>query len=314
MPIGLGLASSHAGALFRPAKVWPAFYRWLTEGVPQPHQATEETEEVIQSYVDRIERAFSVLRGEMERYRPDALIIVGDDQGTLFDKSNMPSFGIYIGPEVWGSLNLRALGEPEEENHITLRCHQEIASYLAKALIEQGFDLSWSKELRPMGKPKYGIAHAFTHPMPKLMPKLDIPVVPIFVNDFFPPLPTGPRCYELGKAIARALEKRAERVAIYASGGLSHDPRGPRAGWIDEPLDRWVLERLSEGNGEALCHLFTFDSDTLRGGSGEIRNWIIVAGACEGARSVVVDYIPAHHAVTGLGFAYWPPQEIDRTR
>ena len=90
-----------------------------------------------------------------------------------------------------------------------------------------------------------------------------------------------------------------------ASGGLSHDPRGPRAGWIDAPLDHWVLEQLNKGNGAALCHLFEFDSDTLRSGTGEIRSWIVVAGACSGVPATIVDYIPAHHAVTGLGFAYW---------
>ena len=97
-------------------------------------------------------------------------------------------------------------------------------------------------------------------------------------------------------------------MAILGSGGLSHDPRGPRAGWVDEPLDRWVLERLERGEGEALQHLFTFDSDTLRGGTGEIRSWIVVAGAFPAAGATVVDYLPARHAVTGLGFAYWPPE------
>jgi protocatechuate 4,5-dioxygenase beta chain len=72
-------------------------------------------------------------------------------------------------------------------------------------------------------------------------------------------------------------------------------------------LDRWVLQQLCSGNGEALCHLFEFDSDTLRSGTGEIRSWIVVAGAYSGTRATLVDYIPAHHAVTGLGFAYFSP-------
>ena len=98
----------------------------------------------------------------------------------------------------------------------------------------------------------------------KVMPKLNIPIVPFHVNSYFPPMPSARRCYELGRVIAEALKDRPEKVAIMASGGLSHDPRGPRAGWIDAPLDRWVLEQLRSGDGEALCHLFEFDSDTLR--------------------------------------------------
>ena len=54
-----------------------------------------------------------------------------------------------------------------------------------------------------------------------------------------------------------------------------------------------------------MSNLFAFDSATLRGGSGEIRAWIVAAGACPWGAEVV-DYIPAHHAKAGLGFAYWP--------
>jgi protocatechuate 4,5-dioxygenase beta chain len=77
---------------------------------------------------------------------------------------------------------------------------------------------------------------------------------------------------------------------------------------VDEPLDRWVLERLASGEGARLKDLFTFDSDTLRSGTGEIRSWIAVAGAFDGTKATIVDYIPARHAVTGLGFAYWTPE------
>jgi aromatic ring-opening dioxygenase LigB subunit len=139
----------------------------------------------------------------------------------------------------------------------------------------------------------------------KVTPQLNVPIIPFHVNAYFPPMPSARKCYELGRSIAEAVRDRPEKVAIMASGGLSHDPRGPRAGWIDAPLDRWVLEQLRSGNGEALCHLFEFDSDTLRSGTGEIRSWIVVAGACRGAKATIVDYIPAHHAVTGLGFAYF---------
>jgi protocatechuate 4,5-dioxygenase beta chain len=54
--------------------------------------------------------------------------------------------------------------------------------------------------------------------------------------------------------------------------------------------------------------MYQFDSMTMRSGTGEMRAWITTGGAMEemGSRAVVVDYIPAHHAVTGLGFAYWP--------
>lgn len=312
--LALGLASSHAPSMFRSAEHWPTIHRVLTEGVPQPPQIRDETPDVLEAYVKRIENGFAALRAQLEAVRPDALLVVGDDQGEVFSPDNVPSYCLFTGSEVRGTLNVSLIGEAEEENHVTIRCHRELALHLFGWLKERGFDLASLDVVKPLGRPKRGIGHAFTRPVVKVIPKLDIPTINLHLNAYFPPLPDARHCYELGRAIAEAFEGRPERVAIMASGGLSHDPRGPRAGWIDTALDHWVLDQLKSGQSEALCHLFEFDSDTLRGGTGEIRSWIVVAGACAGAKATVIDYIPAHHAVTGLGFAYWSPQEMDRTR
>ena len=86
---------------------------------------------------------------------------------------------------------------------------------------------------------------------------------------------------------------------------------GFNRGWIDRDLDTWILRKISEGTGEELAKLFAFESDMFHGGTGEIRSWITVAGAFDSIPGEVVDYIPLHHAVTGLGFAYWQrPAEV----
>lgn len=301
----LGLAASHAPSMFRGLEHWAPIHRVLTNGVPQPPEIEKETPEVLQGYIDRIDKGFNVLKKQIEAYKPDALLVVGDDQGEVFTEAKMPIFCVFTCPEVHGSVNISLLDEPDEDNHITLRCHSELACCLLNELERKGFEISESKEFKPLGKPKRGIGHAFTRPVVKVIPNLDIPIIPFHVNAYFPPMPSARRCYELGQSIAYALKGRPEKVAIMASGGLSHDPRGPRAGWIDTALDNWVLQQLASGNGEALCHLFEFDSDTLRSGTGEIRSWIVVAGACSEAKATIVDYIPAHHAVTGLGFAFF---------
>jgi len=301
----LGLAVSHAPSMFRGLEHWPLIHRVLTDGVPQPREIEKETAAVLQSYIDRINLGFEALKKQLEALKPDVLLVVGDDQAEVFTEANMPTYCLFTCAEVHGSINIGLIGEPEEENHITLRCAADLALYLLGALKRDGFYVSESKELKPLGRPKRGLGHAFTRPVVKVTPQLNVPVIPLHVNCYFAPMPPARQCYELGQAIAHALQDRPERVAIMASGGLSHDPRGPRAGWIDTSLDRWVLEQLRSGNAERLCHLFEFDSDTLRSGTGEIRSWIVVAGACSEARATIVDYIPAHHAVTGLGFAYF---------
>src|SRR5439155_1601548 len=193
--LGLGLATSHAPSMFRGLEHWASIHRVLTNGVPQPPEIENETSEVLRDYIDRIKKGFDALKKQIEAYKPDVLLVVGDDQAEVFTEANMPPFCLFTCSEVHGSINISLIEEPEDENHITLRCHSA--------------------------------------------------------------------------------------------------------------LDRWVLKQLESANGEALCHLFEFDSDTLRGGTGEIRSWIVVAGACSEARATIVDYIPAHHAVTGLGFAFF---------
>lgn len=308
--LGLGLASSHAPMMFEPKERWHlAFERVVPETGRDslPYAAKQETLDVIEGYIQRINAAFDVLRQQVEAYRPDAVIMIGDDQGDVFDASFNPTFAIYTGDELWG-LTGTIFSPREERRKITFPCHAELARFLHKGLVKRGFDLVSSAVFRPLGRPENGVSHMIAHLVPQVTPNLDIPIIPFFMNEYFPPLPSAARCYDLGVAIAEVLAERPERVAIYASGGLSHDPRGPRSGWIDEPLDRWVLERIERNEGEALKNLFTFDSDTLRSGTGEIRAWISVAGAMR-RRGVVVDYIPAHHTLTGLGFAYWPPLE-----
>ena len=305
--LGLGIASSHAPAMFCPLEFWPKVYAAIPDYMKdsQPHAAKLETPEVINAQIERIGKALGVLRGELERYAPDALVVIGDDQGDMFNDSNMPSFCIYTGEEIWGSTAPGYMDEAPELSRVTIPVHAEIADYICSGLIKRQFDPSKSSCMQPLGNPERGGSHMIFNPVPRLVPDLDIPIVPIFVNEYYAPLPTARRCWDLGLALGEILAERPERIAIYASGGLSHDPAGPRAGWVDEPLDRWVLERIERNEGEQLTSLFTFDSDTLRGGSGEIRAWITVAGACQRAAKIV-DYFPSHHAKAGLGFAYWP--------
>ena len=308
--LGLGLASSHAPGIFCPVDLWPKVYGAIPDYTKesQPAGAKLETREVLEKYLARINAAFEVLRQQLEAYRPDALIIVGDHHIDLFNNSNMPTLAIFTGDEVWGSSKPFYMDDPPEASRIHITVHSVLAKFLLKGLIKHGFDPSNVGVMQPLGDPERGVSHMLVLPAPKLMPKLDIPTIPIFLNENFPPLPTAKRCWDLGVALREILSERPERVAIYASGGLSHDPFGPRAGWIDEPLDRWVLERIGTGNAEELTNLFTFDSDTVRGGTAEIRAWITAAGACQ-RPAKIVEYVPVHHIKVGLGFAYWPPIE-----
>jgi protocatechuate 4,5-dioxygenase beta chain len=296
--------------MFCPKEVWPKVYSAIPEYMKgsQPHTAKLETLDVIEGYLKRINSAFEVLRKQIEDYKPDAIIVVGDDQEDMFSLANNPAIAVYTGDSVWGSSLPAYIDLPPEASRITIPVHQQLANVLIKGLVKRGFDPAKCDSMDVRGNhPERGASDMIVYPWPKLVPKLNIPVIPVFLNAYYPPQPTGLRCWELGEAIADTFKDRPERIAIYGSGGMSHDPFGPRAGWIDEPLDRWVFERIESGRSDELANLFSFDSAAMHGGTGELRAWITAAAACPWPGKKV-EYIPAHHAKTGLGFCYWPAQ------
>lgn len=306
MPIVLGLASSHAPSMFSSAEQWPKIHKGLVRDVPQPPEIALETPQVIEDYVRRIGEGFAKLRGQIEEHRLDALIIVGDDQDEVFSSACNPTLAVYLGKTMSGSTSISWLGQTRAENHITLVGHPGLARVTVEGLLARDFDPALMDEIQAMARPEGGLGHAFVRVARAVhLHETGMPTIPLFINSYHPPMPSAARCYALGKALADIFAERPERIGLYGSGGLSHCPIGPRAGWVDEPLDRWVLERIQRGEGAQLQNLFTFDSDTLRSGTGEIRSWIVVAGAFDGGKGTVVDYLPARHAVTGLGFAYW---------
>lgn len=295
--------------MFVSAEHWPTVHRALVKDVPQPPELAQETPEVLEHYVRRIRKGFDALTEQLELARPDVVVVVGDDQTEVFSRAFVPALAVFIGKAASGTTSISFIGEKHTANHVNFKGHPALARGLVEALMDRGFDPVCMEELKPIGRPDTGLGHAFTR-IGKVMALADrgLPLIPVFVNAYHPPLPSAARCYTLGQAMREFFDARPERVVLYGSGGLSHCPLGPRAGWVDEPLDRWVIERIARGEGAQLKNLFTFDSDTLRSGTGEIRSWIAVAGAFDGGKATVVDYIPARHAVTGLGFAYWDVQ------
>jgi aromatic ring-opening dioxygenase catalytic subunit (LigB family) len=307
--IGLGLASSHAPAMFCPTDVWPRVYAAIPSYTQesQPHTAKLETPEVIDGYIARINDGFGVLRGHIEEYHPDAIIVMGDHDH-MFKAADHHAGCIYTADKVWGPSMPYYMNLPPQDSYIESPVHVELARFLLKGLQERGFDIVDSAEFESHCDDKnYGTSHSITLPLPHLVPKLDIPVIPLFINEYCPPMPNGQWCWDVGMAVADILRTRPERIAIYGSGGMSHDPFGPRAGWVDEPLDNWIFERIESNRGVELARLFGFDSATLRGGTGELRAWIAAAGACQWPGKKI-DYIPSNHSKTGLGFSVWPVQ------
>ncbi len=305
--LGLGLATSYAPAMYRDPGEWPKLHEWLTGDAPQPHELADESPEALQQQQGRIKSGFAALRDQLAEYKPDVLVVLASDSGRLFSPVQVPQFWTYLGEEIWGSTRRPEMGEKAEDEILRARCASDLAAFIQQELVDHAFDMNYGKLLNPMGQPEYGAPISLMEPIRALTPDMDIPVVPILVNCMVPPAPSGHRCYDFGVALAEILDEPTERIALVASGGLSHDHHGPRAGWVDVPLDRWVLEKLTRGKGSVLKPMFDLESDTLQGGTAEVRLWAIVAGACEalGAKATLVDYFPSYTAATGICFAHW---------
>ncbi|MBI2203125.1 MAG: extradiol ring-cleavage dioxygenase [Candidatus Rokubacteria bacterium] len=248
------------------------------------------------------------LADTLKRAALDALIVVGDDQKELFHEDNLPSLLIYRGRTIRNVLRLAS--GPEWAQRASARYYEvplrdypvdaALASALVEGLIDREFDVAAAESL-PDGQ---GEGHAFGFVHKRLMDGHVVPIVPVFLNTYYPPnQPTPRRCYHLGQAIREIVESYAgdARVGVLASGGLSHFT-------LDEDLDRAVIRALSQKDAAALQSL---PRNKLNGGSSEIRNWICLAGAAERLTLDWVDYVPGYRTRagtgTGLCFATWSP-------
>lgn len=291
------LAMSHGPQLIMPALQW-ADLPTRSRGPfnPKPDIARELTDSAMLAKEARCKEALAALSEQLYRWRPDAVIVIGDDQHENVLDDNQPPFLIYMAKEADATLHFLYLGD-KAENQVT---HYPVAADLARSLLdglmEADFDPAWSTETRE----ETGLGHAFGRALNFLMPAEKFPIVPLMVNTYYPPAPSARRCLQLGKAIRSTIEALPgdARVVLLASGGLSHFV-------IDEKLDAAFIAAL-EGHDED--YLSSMPASVLVAGTSEIRTWIIAAGAMKnGAR--MIDYVPCYRNDKGvgcaMGFAVW---------
>ncbi|MEO6410501.1 MAG: hypothetical protein ABIO45_17360 [Burkholderiaceae bacterium] len=171
---------------------------------------------------------------------------------------------------------------------IARRGDPELAEVLVRSLYAKGFDPAHSSELR--------LDHGTTLPLAQIGIAEGVAIVPIIINSIFAPLPTLARCRELGAAVAASLAEstHGRRVALLATGGISHTVGAPGMERNDAAFDAAFLGALVEGDLDRACGTPDAVLDTAGNGTHEIRNWIAVAGAMHPKRP---------HVVTDIAFA-----------
>jgi 3-O-methylgallate 3,4-dioxygenase len=235
-------------------------------------------------------KAMDRLRDDVAAAKLDALVIVGDDQEELFHHDNMPAIGIYYGETIRGRLPYQ-----KEVQEADYPCHAGLARHLIAALQQDGFDLSVMRALAE--EKREGHAYSFVHRF--YTAQHPVPIVPVFLNAYYPPnQPSPPRCLALGEAIRRAIEAFPQdaRIGVMASGGLSHFV-------VDEAFDRALLDALRRKDAAFFRNA---PLSKLMSGSSEIRNWICMAGAVGPLDLVWSSYVPGYRtpALSGTGLSF----------
>ncbi|MEK9720905.1 MAG: class III extradiol dioxygenase subunit beta [Quisquiliibacterium sp.] len=209
----------------------------------------------------------------MESNRPDVVLLVFNDHASAFSLEMIPTFAIGCAErfspadEGWGPRKV-----PEVIGH------PELAWHIAQSVILDEFDLTIIN--------KMDVDHGLTVPMslmfgqPQAWP---CKVIPFAVNVVQFPPPTGNRCYQLGRALRRAIESFDQdlNVQVWGTGGMSHQLQGPRAGLINQAFDNAFLDKMIS-DPDALAKIPHIDYVREAGSEGiELVMWLIARGALQ---------------------------------
>jgi hypothetical protein len=231
--------------------------------------------------------------------RPDVIVGVANDHLLNFPMESIPDWCVgtgerWRGPAEWFR---DWINVPDYE----VAGHRELARTIVRESGRRGFNLAFSDRLL--------FDDNWSVPLKFLTPRYDVPLVPIHMNCVMPPLPLPERCHEFGRCLAQLVRAWPEktRVAIMATGGLSHDPGGPKDFAVDEKFDRWFLELLGAGDAARVLRELTIEKMIAAGDGGtvELLAWLVAMGAAGARGAETIFYVPSVPLRCGMGGVVW---------
>ncbi|MCB5426015.1 protocatechuate 3,4-dioxygenase [Altererythrobacter sp. CC-YST694] len=210
----------------------------------------------------------------LAKEKPDVAVVFYNDHGLNFFLDKMPTFAIGAAAEYrhedegWGLAFQRPFAG-----------HPELSWHIIEQVVASEFD--------PVTCQSMLVDHAVAVPYELCWPGTEafpVKLVPIAINTVQHPLPSPKRCFDLGRAVGRALKswKGGEKIVVFGTGGLSHQLEGKRAGFINKEYDHFCLDNIGP-NPEALLRHDSLEIVELAGSQGvEILNWLAARGALTG--------------------------------
>jgi protocatechuate 4,5-dioxygenase beta chain len=240
---------------------------------------------------------FPPIREWLGQVKPDVVVIFYNDHGLNFFLDKMPTFAVGAAPqyhnadEGWGIPTL-----PPFNGEL------DLSWQIINTLVEKEFDIVSCQEMM--------VDHACTLPLKLLWPQGECPVsvVPVCINTVQFPLPKANRVYAMGKVVGEAIAAwdSNKTVAVLASGGLSHQLDGERAGFINKDFDLKFMDSLLT-NPEWATQFSIRQLVEKTGTQGvELLMWLamraaLTAGGGAAVRKVHSNYhIPISNTATGL--------------
>jgi gallate dioxygenase len=244
--------------------------------------------------------AFEPVKAWIAEKRPDVLLLIYNDHITSFFFDHYSAFSLGVG-ERWAPADEGA----GARDLPPIAGHPALAAHIGRSLMAEEFDMSFFQEK--------GLDHGCFSPLSVMCDhstEWPTKLVPLQMGVLQFPIPTARRSYKLGQALRRAIESFPEdlTVAIVATGGLSHQVHGERAGFNNPEWDARFLDLL-ERDPEQLAGMTHAELATLGGLEGsEVIMWLVMRGALASQLRCLHRsyYLPS---MTGIATAIYEPME-----
>ena len=243
----------------------------------------------------RLSAAYGELGRRIAAAEVDVIVGFAPDHWTNFFLDNLPALCIGVGDEHGGP------PEPFMRDFAPnpIPGDPALGQHILETALAADFDPALSYRLR--------LDHGLCLPLARLaLPRMPR-IVPILINELEPPMLRYRRCLAWGRLLRKAVASYAApvRVAILATGGLSHSIGEPTMGAIDEAFDRRALDAFARGDEGPLIDLLEHGAAHAGNGAHEIRNWAVAHGAAGSRGFELIDYIPAPEVYVGCAYAAW---------
>ena len=226
--------------------------------------------------------SFAPVKQWFKDKKPDTIVYIFNDHITSFFFDHYSAFTLGIDDEY------HTADEGGGARQLpSIQGDTQLAQHIGTSLMADEFDMAFFQK-----KP---LDHGFFSPMSVLLERdgerWPCRIVPLQVGVLQFPIPSAKRCYKLGQALKRAIESYPEdiSVAVVATGGLSHQVHGERAGFNNTEWDAEFLDRITD-NPQSLAEMSIADYAHLGGLEGaEVIMWLIMRGALS-------DQVSRHHS------------------